>query len=523
VVNVAEPEEGRALIEFRLLGQVEVWRDGNRVEMGGPKQRAVLTALLVRAGRVVSLDQLIDDLWPVDPPARAAATVQVFVSNLRRALEPDRPRGTPASLLVTSTPGYVLRAEPGAIDAHEFVRLAEEGRLALDDDDPELAAELLARAGALWRGAALADVVDAPFAQAEAARLEELRLCCAEDRVDAELSLGRHTAVVAELEQRVSEYPLRERPRAQLMLALYRSGRQADALATYQAGRRVLRDELGLEPGAPLKALQHAVLCHDADLAWEPPEPVIRETATSEAGLTSGLPPGQKSGPTSALLSEEPGEEPGRVLVVDDSGINRRLLVTALTELGHEVRAAEHGRRALQMLREDDYDVVLLDLLMPVLDGYSTLAAIKSDPRLNHLPVIMVSAVHELESMVRCIDLGATDYLPKPFSAAVLRARLRSSLTAKRLRDVERDYLRRVDEVVAGGPAGLDDETARDDVVGRLARRLQQMTRDVTARESALRDEIATLRAEVDRARAGAPSPSGPEASRPAGVPGADS
>jgi CheY-like chemotaxis protein len=368
--------------------------------------------------------------------------------------------------------------------------------------------------------------VDAPFAQAEAARPEELRLCCAEDRVDAELSLGRHTAVVAELEQRVGGHPLRERPRAQLMLALYRSGRQADALATYQAGRRVLRDELGLEPGAPLKALQHAVLCHDADLAWEPPEPVIRETATAATGPTSGLtsgPTGLTSGPTSALLSDEPGEEPGRVLVVDDSGINRRLLVTALTELGHEVRAAEHGRRALQMLREDEYDVVLLDLLMPVLDGYSTLAAIKSDPRLNHLPVIMVSAVHELESMVRCIDLGATDYLPKPFSAAVLRARLRSSLTAKRLRDVERDYLRRVDEVVAGGPAGLDDETARDDVVGRLARRLQQMTQDVTARESALRDEITALRAEVDRARAGAPSSGGPAASRPAGVPGADS
>jgi DNA-binding response OmpR family regulator len=488
--------------------------------MGGPKQRAVLTALLIRAGRVVSLDQLIDDLWPGDPPARAAATVQVFVSNLRRALEPDRPRGTPARLLVTSAPGYVLRAEPGAIDAPEFVRLAEEGRHALDDDDPERAAELLARAGALWRGEALADVVDAPFAQAEAARLEELRLRCAEDRVDAELSLGRHTAVVAELEQRVSGHPLRERPRAQLMLALYRSGRQADALATYQAGRRVLRDELGLEPGAPLKALQHAVLCHDADLAWEPPGPLIRETAT---GLTSGAASGRTSAPVPEEPGEEPGEEAGRVLVVDDSGINRRLLVTALTELGHEVRAAEHGRRALQMLRDDDYDVVLLDLLMPVLDGYSTLAAIKSDPLLNHLPVIMVSAVHELESMVRCIDLGATDYLPKPFSAAVLRARLRSSLTAKRLRDVERDYLRRVDEVVAGGPAGLDDETARDDVVGRLARRLQQMTRDVTARETALRDEITALRAEVDRARAGSSPSGGPPASRPTGLPGADS
>lgn len=499
--NRGDEEEGGVLIEFRLLGQVEVWCDGSRVEVGGPKQRAVLTALLVRAGRVVSLDQLIDDLWPGDPPARAAATVQVFVSNLRRALEPARPRGAPPRLLVTSAPGYVLHAEPGAIDAHEFVRLAQEGRLALDDADAERAAELLARAEALWRGTALADVADAPFAQAEAARLEQLRLSCAEDRVDAELSLGRHTAVVAELEQLVSGHPLRERPRAQLMLALYRSGRQADALAVYRDGRRVLNDELGLDPGAPLNALQQAVLRHDPDLAWEPPEPVIRHTVTAE----------------SALLFEEPGEEPGRVLVVDDSGINRRLLVAALTELGHEVRAAEHGRRALELLHGDqDFDVVLLDLLMPVMDGYSTLAAIKAHPRLNHLPVIMVSAVHELESVVRCIDLGATDYLPKPFSAAVLRARLRSSLAAKRLRDVERDYLRRVDEVVAGGPAGLDEETARDDVVGRLARRLQQMTRDVTARETALHEEIAALRAEIDSTRAEA-SPSA------AGTHGADS
>jgi DNA-binding SARP family transcriptional activator/CheY-like chemotaxis protein len=473
------------VIEFRLLGQVEAWRDGSRVELGGRKQRAVLAALLVRAGRVVSQDQLIDDLWLDDPPARAAATVQVFVSNLRRALEPDRPRGEPARLLVTSAPGYVLRADPGAIDAHEFVRLAGEGRAALDDDDGERAAKVLATAAGLWRGAALADVADAPFAQAEASRLEELRRGCAEDLVDAELSLGRHTAVIAELEQQVGEHPLRERPRAQLMLALYRSGRQADALAVYRDGMRILRDELGLEPGASLKALQQAVLSQDPDLEWEPPEPVIR-----------------------GALPTEPGDEPGRVLVVDDSGINRRLLVAALTELGHEVRAAENGRRALEILREGEasgagFDLVLLDLLMPVMDGYTTLAAIKADAALTHLPVIMVSAVHELESVVRCIELGATDYLPKPFSAAVLRARLRSSLSAKRLRDVERDYLRRVDEVVAGEPAGLGEQTARDDVVGRLARRLQQMTEDVAAREAAMRAEIAALRAEIGRVRAG--------------------
>jgi len=179
-----------------------------------------------------------------------------------------------------------------------------------------------------------------------------------------------------------------------------------------------------------------------------------------------------------SLVEEPPVDEPGRVLVVDDSGINRKLLVAALSELGHEVQAAENGRRALELLRErggaaGGFDVVLLDLLMPVMDGFATLAEIKADGALDHIPVIMVSAVPELESVVRCIELGATDYLPKPFSAAVLRARLRSSLAAKRLRDVERGNLRRLEAVVA-------------------------------ERESALRAEIAALRAEVDRARTAA-------------------
>jgi len=214
----------------------------------------------------------------------------------------------------------------------------------------------------------------------------------------------------------------------------------------------VLNDELGLEPGTRLRDLEQAVLRHDPDLAWEPPAPVM-------------LP---------SLVEEPPGDEPGRVLVVDDSGINRKLLVAALSELGHEVQAAENGRRALELLRDPGgFDLVLLDLLMPVMDGYATLTEIKADPALDHIPVIMVSAVPELESVVRCIELGATDYLPKPFSAAVLRARLRSSLAAKRLRDVERGNLRRLEAVVA-------------------------------ERESALHAEIAALRAEVDRARTAA-------------------
>jgi DNA-binding SARP family transcriptional activator/CheY-like chemotaxis protein len=481
---VSDEQARRPLIEFRLLGPVEAWRAGRRVELGGPKPRAVLTSLLVRAGRVVSVEQLIDDLWPEHPPSRAAATVQVFVSNLRRALEPGRPRGAPATVLVTAARGYRLNVEPEAVDAHEFALLAAQGRAALEGDDPERAAELLLRAAELWRGPAFADVPEVPFALAEAARLEELRLAAIEDRVDAELALGRHTALVAELERSVRQHPTRERLRAQLMLAFYRCGRQADALATYRSGRQALRQELGLEPGTRLQELEQAVLRHNPDLAWEPPAPVM-------------LP---------AERAESSGAEPGRVLVVDDSGVNRRLLVAALTELGHEVRSAENGRRALELLRDrggsGGYDVVLLDLLMPVMDGYTTLTEIKADPAIDHIPVIMVSAVPDMESVVRCIELGATDYLPKPFSSAVLRARLRSSLAAKRLRDVERDHLSRMEEMVAAGPDRLADESSRDDVVGRLARRLRGMSREVAERETALRAEIAALQTEVDRARA---------------------
>jgi DNA-binding SARP family transcriptional activator/CheY-like chemotaxis protein len=455
-------------LSFRLLGQVEAWRDGHRLELGGRMQRALLAALLVRCGRVVALDQLIDDLWPDDPPARAAATVQVFVSSLRRVLEPGRARGEAARVLVTTAPGYLIDVDPDAVDAHAFNRMVAEGRAALGGDDPERAADVLRAADELWHGSALADIVGMSFARLEATRLEELRLSAVEDRVDAELALGRHVALVAELEQLVGRHPLRERLKAQLMLALYRSGRQAAALEVYRTGRRLLRDELGLEPGARLRELEQAVLRHDPELSWEPSaEVVVAPSPTAE-------PPAEL-------------DEPGRVLVVDDSSVNRRLLVSALTQLGHEAHAAANGRAALELLRSGTpaggFDVVLLDLLMPVMDGFATLAAIKGDPALEHVPVIMVSAVPELDSVVRCIDLGATDYLAKPFSSAVLRARLRSSLAAKRLRDVERDRLRHAEHA------------------------LNRMSREVDDRETALRAEIAALRAEVVRSRASGDRP----------------
>ncbi|MCF7548688.1 BTAD domain-containing putative transcriptional regulator [Pseudonocardia sp. WMMC193] len=431
-------------IEFRVLGRVEAWRGGTRLELGGPKQRAVLASLLLRAGRVVSQDQLVDDLWPDDPPARATATVQVFVSNLRRALEPDRPRGTPARVLVTEAPGYRLAVAADAVDAHVFTDLLRRAR---ESDEPDEVARLLGAAAALWRGPALSGLPDAPFARTEAARLEELRLGAAEDHAEAELALGHHADQVAGLERRVRTHPLRERSRAQLMLALHRCGREAEALEVYRDGRRVLADELGLEPGARLRALEQAILRQDPALTWAPPRVVLPAPA-----------------------AEPTADEPGRVLVVDDSGLNRRLLVTALTELGHTAHAVADGEQALEALAGAEYDVVLLDLLMPVLDGYTTLAEIKADPATAHLPVIMVSAVQDMDSVVRCIELGATDYLPKPFGAAILRARLRSSLAAKRLRDAEREGLRRL----------------------------------VEEREAALQAEIDALRREVQRGRIGA-------------------
>ena len=200
----------------------------------------------------------------------------------------------------------------------------------------------------------------------------------------------------------------------------------------------------------------------------------------------------------------------GRILVVDDDFLNRTLLATNLEEQDYGVESAEDGGEALEKLRATSFDVVLLDIVMPVLDGYQTLAAIKQDPALQHLPVIMISGVNELESVIRCIEMGATDYLPKPFDPALLRARLNASLAAKRLRDLELEYLEQVGYVVrAAGAveagsydaASLDRVAGRDDALGNLARVFQRMAQEVYAREQRLKQEIQELRIEIDEAR----------------------
>jgi CheY-like chemotaxis protein len=200
----------------------------------------------------------------------------------------------------------------------------------------------------------------------------------------------------------------------------------------------------------------------------------------------------------------------GRVLVVDDERLNRMLLRRALEAQGHVVDEAENGRVALDRLGAAPADVVLLDIVMPVLDGYATLAAIKADPALAHVPVIIISGVDELASVVRCIEMGAADYLPKPFQPAILRARLESSLAAKRLRDLELEYLEQVSKVTGAAEAlesgaydaaALRDVAARSDALGTLARRFATMAAEVRAREERLRAEVRELRIEIDQAR----------------------
>jgi DNA-binding SARP family transcriptional activator len=227
---------------------LEVLDGQHLVELGRPKQRALLAVLLVHANQVVALDRLIEELWGQQPPAQATASLQAYVSNLRRALEPGRPTRTPPRVLVTQPPGYRLVVAAEDLDAARFVTLAEQGQRLLEGGQPTQAAQVLGEALGLWRGPALAEVADEAFVQAERQRLEELRLVALEDRLAAELALGRHAGAAAEFGELVGLHPFRERLQGLWMLALYRSGRQAEALGVFQSARRMLGEELGIDP-----------------------------------------------------------------------------------------------------------------------------------------------------------------------------------------------------------------------------------------------------------------------------------
>jgi predicted ATPase/DNA-binding SARP family transcriptional activator len=308
-------------VEVRVLGPVELVAEDGPVPLGAPKQRRLLSALVVHAGEARSADRLIDAVWGPSPPASAAKLLQTYVSQLRKALP------APARIRTRGT-GYALELEDESLDAARFARLLSEGRAASREGNPALAASFLRRALGLWRGHAYGDFAYEEFARAEAERLEELRLVALEERIEAELALGRHDDLLPELRSLAAAHPGRERLQAQAMLALYRCGRQSEALEIYTDARAHLRDELGLEPGAELRELQRRILQQDPGLA---------AAARAEEALTR-LPI-----PPNALLGRERELGELRQLLVRD---DVRLLVLA------GAGGSGKTRLALQVARE---------------------------------------------------------------------------------------------------------------------------------------------------------------------------
>ncbi|MFD8736688.1 BTAD domain-containing putative transcriptional regulator [Streptomyces sp. NPDC059618] len=255
-------------VRFAVLGPVRAWRGEREVDVGPPQQRAVLAALLLRRGRPVMLAELLDAVWGEDPPAAAVSVVRTYVSRLRKELEPERDAADAPRLVVSVGDGYLVRIPENALDLGVFEQRVADARRLRAAGDPSAAAELLHAALGGWQGAALAGV-PGPLAESEGARLDEQRLAALESRLDVDVELGHHGEVIAELASLTGKYPLREGLCRLLMLALYRSGRQAEALAAYRAARATLVAELGIEPGAPLRDLHDRILAADASLAAE--------------------------------------------------------------------------------------------------------------------------------------------------------------------------------------------------------------------------------------------------------------
>jgi len=329
-------------VEFIFLGPFEVRVDHEAVDTGGMRQRGLLAILALNRNEVVSTDRLIDQLWGGEPPSTALHTVQVFVSRLRKALAGGADR------LVTRGPGYALEIDADAIDAARCERMYTSARAALATGDYPRAESLLRDALALWQGVPLADFTYEPFAQAAIARLDELKLSCREELIEAELALGRHQQLVPELEAFVREQPLRERPRGQLMLALYRCGRQAEALEDFREARHKLIDELGVEPGVALRALHDAILRQDASLDLPVPSSESTGPQLSQGdapALEQAVSPIQPTRGNGDAESRVETDAPRRVRkarkvvtvlfadVVDVTGLARRLDPEALHQL----------------------------------------------------------------------------------------------------------------------------------------------------------------------------------------------
>jgi DNA-binding SARP family transcriptional activator len=280
-------------MEFRILGPLEVLEEGHVLALGGGKRRALLAVFLLHVNETLTTDRLIEELWGERAPPTAAKALHMQVSRLRKALAAGAGDAGPGEgLLITRGRGYELRLDPDRLDSRRFERLVAGGRSELAEGRPQRAVAALEGALALWRGEPLADLAYETFAQREIARLTDLRVAAAEELVEAKLALGRHAEVVGELDALVGDHPYRERLRAQLMLALYRCDRQADALQAYQDARRTMVEDLGVEPGDRLRELERAILSHDPELA----------VAVDATGKNSGV--SQTEGSTSERRQE---------------------------------------------------------------------------------------------------------------------------------------------------------------------------------------------------------------------------
>ena len=342
-------------MDWRILGPLEVIDGDCRLAIAGEKQRALLALLLLRANEVVSTECLIDELWGERPPSAGATALRVRVSQLRKALGRKQ-------LLLTQPPGYVLCVAPGELDLHRFERLVEEAREA----EPAIAASKLREALGLWRGPPLADFAYESFAQPAIGRLEELRLGALERRIEADLALGRHAEVVAELGELVALHPMRERFCAELIVALYRSGRQVEALDAYRSARRTLVDELGIEPSPDLQELEQAVLRQDPALDVKPadaPGRSILVVPNGDAALDPLL-------ALAAPLARRPVRDLVLVHIVSTGELGRAseelaALSEKLRAQGLRSRVAaftsnQPGRDVVRLAWEQDVDLILI-------------------------------------------------------------------------------------------------------------------------------------------------------------------